>query len=509
MLWIVYHKDEKYIRATDSLAKIRGGDGMKKYSDEKQVKEETGLTNNTSKNSTLIRGAGEMGGFRQVKVWGVAHAKLIAVVCILVAGTVGTIGCGNTKEQEPEAETEVAAPLINTYSDKIYVGIGQEVSVQDEIIRSVVSYGEEAEVSVNCDGASINDGDGSVQNGVPDIIITFEEAGEYDIAISAEAEQSTKKSVDVTVTGKLSSHVKGIRDWNVEAGAENIDFMSGIEWDEDYVKKVAVNMEKIDLSKAGDYKIVYIVTLVAEAEGQSIEKIEATVHVLSKTDVEKKAGQGETVVASGNKTVEPATAISQKPKADTAKKGSSSATKKEQSADTKQKPSTDTKEEQSTAAQKEPAQSSTDTPAKEEKPDQPAAHTHNWQKRTETINHPEESHIEYIEHPATGHTEVKTIPEKYHYEQHWVYQCNGCKVKYYTDAEIGAHMKEQMLAGNIACGGYSSFMEQEKVVDTPESTQEVWVEDKAAWTEKKKVVDKEACTETKTYYVCSCGARKE
>ena len=91
---------------------------------------------------------------------------------------------------------------------------------------------------------------------------------------------------------------------------------------------------------------------------------------------------------------------------------------------------------------------------------------------TETINHPEESHVEYVNHP-----------EESHYEQKWVYQCHGCKKKFYTDAEVGAHMEEQMLAGNLACGGYSSFMDTIKVVD------------KAAWTEEVKVVDKEAWTE--------------
>ena len=89
-----------------------------------------------------------------------------------------------------------------------------------------------------------------------------------------------------------------------------------------------------------------------------------------------------------------------------------------------------------------------------------------------------------------------------------MYQCNGCKVKYYTDAEIGAHMEEQMIAGNIACGGYSSFMEQEKVIDAPERSEEVWVEDKAAWTEEKKVVDKKAWTETKTYMFARVGRGK-
>ena len=91
---------------------------------------------------------------------------------------------------------------------------------------------------------------------------------------------------------------------------------------------------------------------------------------------------------------------------------------------------------------------------------------------TETIIHPEESHIEYVEHP-----------EEFHYEQKWVYQCNGCGTKFYSDAEIGSHMEEQMLAGRFECGAYRSYMDNIKVVD------------KEAWTEEIKVVDKEAWTE--------------
>ena len=91
---------------------------------------------------------------------------------------------------------------------------------------------------------------------------------------------------------------------------------------------------------------------------------------------------------------------------------------------------------------------------------------------TEAIEHPEEYHMEYIEHP-----------EEYHYEQKLIYQCNGCKEKFTSYEDARKHNKEQMLAGNFACGGHSSFMDDVKVVD------------KEAWTEEIKVVDKEAWTE--------------
>lgn len=436
---------------------------------------------------TAIGGAKKVAGFVKAKAWIAAHVKLVSVIaCVAGVGAVGTavyaLTADNTPDPVPVVE-EVDAPLINVYSDKIYAGIDQEVSVQEEIIRSVVSYGEEAEVTISCENASVTDGSGADQNGVPDIRISFEQAGEYEVNITAEAEETSEKSVHVTVTGKLASYVKGIKDWNVQEGAEKIDFMDGVEWDEAYVKEVTVDAGKVDLAKAGDYTIVYTVSPVSE--DQEAETIEAAVHVLKKEVVEQKAEKGEAVVASGNKAVTVKPAEPEK-----------AVTKKEPVKETS-KPSTNTpvKEEKP----------STNTPVKEDKP---AVHTHNWQKRTETINHPEESHIEYVDHPAEGHTEYIEHPEESHIESKWVYQCNGCKKKYYSYDEIGKHQEEQMIAGNIACGGYSEFKESTTVIDKEAWTEEVWVVDKEAWTEEVKVVDKKAWTETKTYYECSCGATK-
>ena len=90
----------------------------------------------------------------------------------------------------------------------------------------------------------------------------------------------------VSVTGELAAYVKGIHDWNIEAGAEDIDLMAGVEWDTAYIKDVTLDTGKADFSKAGNYKVIY--TVIPVAENQENEKIEATVHVLSKKDVVKK-----------------------------------------------------------------------------------------------------------------------------------------------------------------------------------------------------------------------------
>ena len=424
---------------------------------------------------TVTAGAERVAGFVKAKAWIAAHVKLVSVIaCVVGVGVVGTaiyaLTADNTPDPVPVVE-EVSAPLINIYSDKIYAGLDQEISVQDEIVRSVISYSKEADISVSCSDASITNGTGEKVNGVPDILVKFNKAGEYVIKIIAEAEESSEKTVHVSVTGKLASYVKGIKDWNVQEGAEDIDFMEGVEWDKNYVKEVTVDATKVNLAKAGDYKMIY--TVISASDDQEKETVEVTVHVLAKEVVEKKAEVGETVVASGNKAI----AVN---------------------------PSNSGKNDTNTAPVREPSKPAENNPIKNE----PEKHVHEWQQRTKTIYHDEVSHIEYVDHPAEGHTETKVIEEQGHYEDHWVYQCNGCRQMFPSDEAVRAHNKEQMLAGNTACGGRNSWNEPIWVVDVPASTEEVWVVDREAWTEEVKVIDKAAWTETKTYYECSCGETK-
>lgn len=395
----------------------------------------------------------EMKWMKKKKMW----IKILVVVLILfLIGVAELIIYGYKKAQTSDSVTKeaVEAPLISTYSDQFYIGEGQKVSLQGEILRSVVSYGEEAEVSISCDGATMENGDGEVKDGVPDIQLTFGEAGEYDAIITAEAEKTSEKSVHITVAGELASYVKGIHDWNVKTGTKDLNLMDGIEWDKDYVKEVTVDDSAVDFSKTGDYRIIYVVTPVAE--NQYPEKIEATMHVLSSEDAKKAAEEGETVAAGNNQTE-----------------------KTEESAKT-----TDTTKNSKTAA-----------------------HEHKWQKTTEVVKHPEEFHMEYIKHPEQGHKETVVTEEQGHYEDHWIYQCNGCRVKL-GYKEMVAHNNEQKAAGHPECGSFSSWNEPKWVVDVPETSEDVWVVDREAWTEEKKVVDKQAWTETKTHYICSCGATK-
>lgn len=180
-------------------------------------------------------------------------------------------------------------------------------------------------------------------------------------------------------------------------------------------------------------------------------------------------------------------------------------------------------------------------------------HTHKWVEETETVNHPEESHIEikhhdavthtvdhaeefhyetvnhpeeshmetvhhdevghYVHHDAITHTEYIEHPEVSHTELHYI--CRNCGADMgYTQESMNSHALDHADRGE----SISYYQKEVKVVDqeawTEEKTvvdkeawdewvvdQEAWDEqvkvvDKAAWSEQVKVVDKEAWTET-------------
>ena len=170
---------------------------------------------------------------------------------------------------------------------------------------------------------------------------------------------------------------------------------------------------------------------------------------------------------------------------------------------------------------------------------------------TETIQHPEEGHYETVKHDAVthtetvkhdeqGHWETVEVPAVTHTEQKWVVDkkawteqkfksyvsCNGCGKRFDSWAAYEAHMLA-MADGTHEGAKHSSWSSIEvvdstiehpeeghsetvTVTDSPATTTQKWVVDKAAWTETVTVtdtaaweeqvwkVDKAAWTETKT-----------
>lgn len=123
---------------------------------------------------------------------------------------------------------------------------------------------------------------------------------------------------------------------------------------------------------------------------------------------------------------------------------------------------------------------------------------------THTVDHPEEWHMETVTHPAETHTVEH--PEEYHWEKlprdsndyddiH--YFCGRCGADMgKTQDTIHAHLVYHTKLGESI--GYAQFPAK-KVVD-----KEAWTEtitDKEEWSEEVKVVDKEEWTEKNVYIV--------
>lgn len=180
-------------------------------------------------------------------------------------------------------------------------------------------------------------------------------------------------------------------------------------------------------------------------------------------------------------------------------------------------------------------------------------HTHKWVEETETVNHPEESHIEIKHHDAITHTvnhdeefhyETVTHPEEshmetihhdavghtVHHEAEGYYETVHHEKVSHTEvrvicAKCGADMgdTQETINAHIVyhanLGESIRYYEKEvEIVDQPAYDEQVWVEtkaawdeyvidqeawdeqvkvvDKAAWSEQVKVVDKAAWTET-------------
>ncbi len=121
------------------------------------------------------------------------------------------------------------------------------------------------------------------------------------------------------------------------------------------------------------------------------------------------------------------------------------------------------------------------------------SHSHNWTPINEVVYHDEVGHWEDVIVQQAWTEEVPV------YDTVARDICNGCKQD--ITGFVWDHIEEQMLAGNISCGGFTTDWKQVQVgtntVNHPAVTEKKWIIDKEAWNE----------TVTKGYS-CSCGATK-
>lgn len=210
-------------------------------------------------------------------------------------------------------------------------------------------------------------------------------------------------------------------------------------------KKEIEDLKKVDLSK------------LSEEEKKAIEENIKNIENMIENDKYSEAEKEETTTSTDDKKEEASTNSSSSSKT-TSSEGASSSSRSSSGSSEASKPSEKTSE-----------------PVKK--------HTHTWVDVTEEIVHAEEGHWEEV---VITPEQVKEVPV---YEQVERAICNGCGADI-TENYL-EHMKTQMLAGNMACGGYHSEWREVQTGTKKEVIQAVtekrWIIDKSAWTETKVV----------------------
>ena len=119
-------------------------------------------------------------------------------------------------------------------------------------------------------------------------------------------------------------------------------------------------------------------------------------------------------------------------------------------------------------------------------------HIHNWVPITQQITHPEEG---YWADELVSDAWTEEIPV---YEERARDICNGCGLDLTEDP--WTHIREQMLAGNVACGGYHTEYRQFQVgtntIHHDAIYSKKWIVSSPAWVE----------TVTTGYQCSDCGA---
>ena len=110
--------------------------------------------------------------------------------------------------------------------------------------------------------------------------------------------QEANKSKGKETTKDLDTYVKGIKDWTIEVGAKNVDFLKDFTFDKKVIKDVTVDASKVDLTKEGKYDLTYnIIPIDTTIDKKTVIK---TVEVISKEKAQKEADKGNQVITSDN-----------------------------------------------------------------------------------------------------------------------------------------------------------------------------------------------------------------
>lgn len=275
---------------------------------------------------------------------------------------------------------------------------------------------------------------------------------------------------------KLTSYVKGLKDWTVEVNSKNVDFLDGVTFDKKVVKEVTVDDSKVDLSKEGKYELVYSIVPVDKTLVKETVKKTVTVNVVSIEEAQEEADKGNQVVTSDNVVKKDSEGNTPAPKKDSnsgsGNSGSNSGSNSNAGSNSGSNSSSSDKNNNAGDSGNTDNNSNADNNKPADKPSEPA-HSHSW---------------EYV--AAVTHTEYKT--ETYteqvpHYDWIGWYECKKCHAQFDNDNDCGAHCI-------FECD--STYEAKEEKVQNGYDT-----------VTKERQVPYEV-TDSEAYYKCNCGATK-
>lgn len=296
----------------------------------------------------------------------------------------------------------------------------------------------------------------------------------------------TDKEVD------YRNYVTGLRNWTVAVGVKEVDYLSGVSWNKDEIKKVTVDAKAVDLSKEGNYDLTYTIDVIKK-DVKDI-KVDKKVKVVSKQEAKEEAEKGEEVATQDG--------IQNKKSEDDLKKAEESK-KKETASNSNQKSNSsngstaksDGGKKNSSSSSNNSSSNSNSKPStpKEDKP----AHKHTWTPVYKTVHHDEVSHNEEYVIKAAW---TETVP-KYETQMHTFCLNPTCGRDLTASGEVvWEHAQAHALK-------YESDSTGQKPVVVQVGTETI---QHPAVMGTRKVVDKAAYDEqVPDGYQCSeCGARK-
>ena len=252
-------------------------------------------------------------------------------------------------------------------------------------------------------------------------------------------------------------YVQGIQDLELTSSKDKYDYLSDITFDKEHINSVTVDASQVDLTKAGEYQLTYLIDIKDE-NAKDLKQV-VTVKVVSDDKKED----------------------DKKPK-DTENKDKPSSSQNQTDTNNQSKPSNTSNSSNNTGTNSQPSNNSSSNNTN----NKPTTHTHRYVAEYRDIQHEEK-----------GHYETVTISEAWDepiYNEYAVDICNQCGADI-TNNSL-EHRKQHLANGES--GGWHTEWKQE-IVDTihhPAKTEKKWIVDENGW------------TETVTIYKCSCGATK-